>query len=75
MALLVHQAMEEGSLGVTDMLGYVPGEFAKTSELIALARESARCGGMYTAHIRNAGDRLLEAIQETIDIARRDFLQ
>jgi N-acyl-D-amino-acid deacylase len=69
MVLLVHQAMEEGALGVTDMLGYVPEGFAKTPELIALARESARCGGMYTAHIRNEGDRLLEAIQETIDIA------
>jgi N-acyl-D-amino-acid deacylase len=70
MELLVHQAMEEGALGVTDMLGYVPEGFAKTPELIALARESARCGGMYTAHIRNEGDRLLEAIKETIDIAQ-----
>jgi N-acyl-D-amino-acid deacylase len=70
MVLLVHQAMEEGALGLTDMLGYVPEGFAKTPELVALARESARCGGMYTAHIRNEGDRLLEAIQETIDIAR-----
>jgi N-acyl-D-amino-acid deacylase len=70
MELLVHQAMEEGALGVTDMLGYVPEEFAKTPELIALARESARCGGIYTAHIRNEGDRLLEAIQETIAIAQ-----
>jgi N-acyl-D-amino-acid deacylase len=70
MELLVHQAMEEGALGVTDMLGYVPEEFAKTPELIALARESARCGGIYTAHIRNEGDRLLAAIQETIDIAQ-----
>ncbi len=61
MELLVHQAMEEGALGVTDMLGYVPEEFAKTPELIALARESARCGGIYTAHIRN----------EAIDCSRR----
>jgi N-acyl-D-amino-acid deacylase len=50
-------AMEEGALGVTDMLGYAPEGFAKTEELIALAKESGRCGGIYTAHIRNEGDR------------------
>lgn len=70
MELLVHLAMEEGALGVTDMLGYAPEGFAKTPELIALAKESGRCGGIYTAHIRNEGDRLLEAIQETIAIAQ-----
>jgi N-acyl-D-amino-acid deacylase len=70
MELLVHQAMEEGALGVTDELGYVPEAYAKTPELIALAKESARCGGIYTAHIRNESNRLNDAIQETIDIAR-----
>ncbi|MGO9988586.1 MAG: N-acyl-D-amino-acid deacylase family protein [Steroidobacteraceae bacterium] len=70
MEALVHQAMEEGALGVTTMLEYVPETFAKTPELIALAKESARCGGMYSAHIRSESDRLIEAIQETIDIAR-----
>ncbi len=70
MELLVRQAMEEGALGVTTALEYVPATFANTTELIALAKESARCGGIYTAHIRNEGDRLIESIQETIDIAR-----
>ncbi|MEJ1963665.1 MAG: amidohydrolase family protein [Gammaproteobacteria bacterium] len=67
---LVRQAMEEGALGVTDALIYAPNIYAKTPELLALARESARCGGMYIAHIRAEGDRVLEAVQETIDIAR-----
>jgi N-acyl-D-amino-acid deacylase len=70
MELLVHQAMEEGALGVTTMLEYVPETFAKTPELIALAKGSARCGGMYIAHIRSESDRLIEAIEETIDIAQ-----
>jgi N-acyl-D-amino-acid deacylase len=70
MQRLVHQAMEEGALGVTTMLEYVPEMYAQTPELIALASESARCGGMYIAHIRNESDRLLEAIEETIEIAR-----
>jgi N-acyl-D-amino-acid deacylase len=67
---LVRQAMEDGALGVTTALIYAPNEYARTPELIALAQESARCGGMYIAHMRSEGDRLLEAVDETIQIAR-----
>jgi N-acyl-D-amino-acid deacylase len=70
MKALVHRAMEEGALGVTTMLIYAPANFAKTPELIALAQESARCGGIYTAHMRSEGDRIESAVQETIDIAK-----
>ena len=70
MRTLVHGAMEEGALGVTTMLIYNPATYAKTPELVALAQESARCGGMYIAHIRSEGDRLMEAIAETIEIAK-----
>jgi N-acyl-D-amino-acid deacylase len=70
MRQLVHQAMEEGALGVTTALIYNPAVYAKTPELVALAQESARCGGMYIAHMRSEGDRLIEAIQETVQIAR-----
>ena len=66
---LVQQAMEEGALGLTDALIYSPNTYAKTPELIALAKVSARCGGMYIAHIRSEGDRLEDAVQESIDIA------
>ena len=70
MRQLVHAAMEEGAMGVTTALIYNPATYAKTPELIALAQESARCGGMYIAHIRSEGDRLLEAVGETIAIAK-----
>ena len=70
MQALVHRAMEEGALGVTTMLIYAPANYARTPELIALAQESARCGGIYTAHMRSEGDRIESAIQETIDIAK-----
>jgi N-acyl-D-amino-acid deacylase len=69
MRTLVHQAMEDGALGLTTMLIYAPATYAKTPELIALARESARCGGIYTVHMRSEGDRIESALQETIDIA------
>lgn len=66
---LVRQAMEEGAVGVTTALIYAPATYAKTPELTALATESARCGGIYSAHIRNEGDHIEEALQETITIA------
>ena len=68
---LVHTAMEEGALGVGASLIYAPGTYAETDELVAISSEAARCGGAYIAHMRSEGDRLLEAVDETIDIARR----
>jgi N-acyl-D-amino-acid deacylase len=70
MRTLVHQAMEQGAVGVTTALIYAPNTYAKTPELIALAQESARCGGIYTAHMRSEGDRIEAAVQETMDIAK-----
>jgi N-acyl-D-amino-acid deacylase len=66
---LVRKSMQEGALGLTTMLIYAPANYAKTPELIAMAQESARCGGIYTAHMRSEGDRIESAVQETIDIA------
>lgn len=71
MRALVRRAMDEGAMGVGSSLIYAPGNFAETDELIALATESARCGGMYISHMRSEGDRLLEAVDELIEIARR----
>jgi N-acyl-D-amino-acid deacylase len=70
MRTLVREAMEEGALGVTTALIYAPNNYAKTAELIAMAQESARCGGIYTAHMRSEGDHIQEAVQETIEIAK-----
>ncbi|MGO8968472.1 MAG: N-acyl-D-amino-acid deacylase family protein [Myxococcaceae bacterium] len=66
---LVRQAMEQGALGLTTALIYAPAAYAKTPELIALATESARCGGIYSVHMRSEGDRIEEAVAETIAIA------
>jgi N-acyl-D-amino-acid deacylase len=63
--------MEEGALGVGSSLIYAPGAFAETEELVAISSEAARCGGSYITHMRSEGDRLLEAIDETVEIARR----
>jgi len=71
MRALVRQAMEEGALGVSSALIYTPATFAKTDELAALAAEAGMCGGIYITHMRSEGDRLLEAVDETISIARQ----
>ncbi len=67
----VRVAMREGAMGLTTALIYTPAVFSTTEELVALAKVAAESGGMYIAHIRSEGDRLLEAIDETIDIAKR----
>ncbi len=71
MRRLVAQAMEEGALGVGSSLIYAPAFYAKTDELVALCEEAGRYGGMYISHMRSEGNRLLEAIDELITIARR----
>jgi N-acyl-D-amino-acid deacylase len=70
MQALVKGAMEEGALGVSSALIYAPATFAKTGELTALAKEAGRCGGIYITHMRSEANRLLEAVDETISIAR-----
>lgn len=70
MKLLVRQAMEEGALGVTNALIYPVDFFAKTDELIALSKEAAKYGGMYTSHMRSEGNKLLEAVEELITISK-----
>jgi N-acyl-D-amino-acid deacylase len=71
MRSLVRQAMNEGAMGVGSSLIYAPGSFAETDELVALVTEAGKCGGMYISHMRSEGDRLIEAIDELIEIARR----
>jgi N-acyl-D-amino-acid deacylase len=70
MRRLVVQAMEDGAMGVGSSIIYAPGSYAKTPELTALVTEAGRCGGMYISHMRSEGDRLLEAVDELIQISK-----
>ena len=67
---LVRQEMEAGALGVTTALIYPPATFAKTDELIELAKVAAKYRGKYVAHIRSEANQLTEAVEETIRISR-----
>jgi N-acyl-D-amino-acid deacylase len=71
MRALVRQAMNDGAMGVGSALIYAPGSFAETDELVALVTEAGRCGGMYISHMRSEGDRILQSVDELIEIARR----
>jgi N-acyl-D-amino-acid deacylase len=70
MQALVRQAMEEGALGVGSALIYAPAFYAKTDELVALARAAAPYGGSYISHMRSEGARLLESVDELMQISR-----
>jgi len=70
MTRLVEQAMEEGAVGVSSALIYAPGFYAKTDELIALARAAGKHGGLYISHLRSEGNQFLEALDELLTIAR-----
>ncbi len=71
MRALVRQAMEEGALGLGSSLIYAPAFYASTDELVALAEEAGRHGGLYISHLRSEGTGLLEAVDELVEIARR----
>jgi len=70
MRALVRGAMQEGAIGLSTSLQYAPAPYAKTDELIALAAEAAKFGGIYTSHIRDEGNGILGALDEAFRIGR-----
>jgi N-acyl-D-amino-acid deacylase len=70
MRQLVRGAMRDGAVGVSTALEYAPAPYAKTDELIALASEASKFGGIYATHMRNEGSAVLPAIDEALRIGR-----
>jgi N-acyl-D-amino-acid deacylase len=70
MQTLVRQAMQDGAVGLSTALQYAPAPYAKTDELIALASEAAKFGGIYATHMRSEGDGVLESVDEVARIGR-----
>jgi dihydroorotase/N-acyl-D-amino-acid deacylase len=70
MTALVREAMQQGAVGLSSALQYSPAPYAKTEELIALAAEAARYGGIYATHMRNEGDGIDVALDEAFRIGR-----
>ena len=72
---LAKSAMEEGALGIGSSLIYAPAFYADTEELIALCEAISPYGGIYITHMRSEGNRILESIDETLQIAREADVQ
>jgi N-acyl-D-amino-acid deacylase len=70
MQALVRDAMKDGAVGVSTALEYAPAPYAKTEELIALATEAGKFGGVYATHMRDESNSVLEAIDEALRIGR-----
>jgi N-acyl-D-amino-acid deacylase len=70
MRALVRDAMRDGAVGVSTSLEYAPAPYAKTEEIIALASEASKAGGIYATHMRSEGDAVLESIDEAVRIGR-----
>jgi N-acyl-D-amino-acid deacylase len=68
---LVEQGMKDGAVGLSTGLIYVPGTYAKTDEIISLARIAARYSGVYATHMRSEGEHVAEAIRESIQIGEQ----
>ncbi|MBA4066702.1 MAG: N-acyl-D-amino acid deacylase [Isosphaera sp.] len=67
---LVDQAMKDGTWGLSTGLIYNPGTYAKTDEIVALAKAAAKHGGLYASHIRDEGGGLLDALEEAVKIGK-----
>jgi N-acyl-D-amino-acid deacylase len=70
MRALVRTAMQDGAVGLSTSLQYAPAPYAKTEEIIALASEAAKFGGIYATHMRSEGDAVLDSIDEAARIGR-----
>ena len=68
MRRMVHQAMQEGALGLSTGLFYIPGVFAPTAEVIELGKVAAEYGGIHISHMRDEASGLLDSVRETIEI-------
>lgn len=68
---LVEQGMKDGAYGLATGLIYNPGTYAKTDEIVALAKVAAKFQGLYASHIRNENSEVFQAIEEILEIARR----
>ena len=71
MKMLVAQNIQDGAVGLSTGLEYAPGSYAQADEIAELCKTAAQLGGVYATHMRDEGDRLIESLEETIDLSRK----
>jgi N-acyl-D-aspartate/D-glutamate deacylase len=74
MKAIMETAMKAGAIGMTTALIYPPASYAKTEELIEIAKVAGNYGGVYASHIRGEGKELIQSIEEAITIGERGGL-
>jgi N-acyl-D-amino-acid deacylase len=67
---LVEQAMRDGAVGFSTGLIYIPGTYSNTAEVVALGKAAGKHGGVYASHMRDEGEKVLEAITEAVEVAK-----
>jgi N-acyl-D-amino-acid deacylase len=75
MQSIVDKAMREGAVGFSTGLIYIPGTYSNTGEVVALARAAARTGGVYASHMRDEGDKVIDAINEAVTVGKETGLR
>ena len=70
MRMLASKAMEEGAFGISTGLKYLPGNFSKVEEVIEISKEISKMGGIYTTHLRDEGLKIIDAVNEAIQISK-----
>jgi N-acyl-D-amino-acid deacylase len=70
MQALVERAMQEGAVGFSTGLIYIPGTYSNTAEVVALAQAAAKYGGTYASHMRDEGEQVIEAITEAVTVGK-----
>ncbi|MFN2315152.1 MAG: amidohydrolase family protein [Gemmatimonadales bacterium] len=71
MEAMVRESMRDGAFGISTGLFYVPGNYSEINEVVALSRQAAAAGGIYTSHLRLEGLGLIDGVAEAIEIGRR----
>ena len=71
MKKMVEQGMIDGAVGLSNSLKYNPLIFAKTDEIVQIAKVAARCGGFYATHMRSEGEGIIESVKEAIEIGEK----
>ena len=71
MTSIVAENIQNGALGLSTGLEYAPGSYAQQDEIVELCRVAAQNGGLYSTHMRDESDQLIEAMDETIDVSRK----
>jgi N-acyl-D-amino-acid deacylase len=75
MQALVERGMQEGAVGFSTGLIYIPGTYSNTEEVVALGKAAAQFGGVYASHMRDEGDRVIEAINEAVTVGKESGLR